>query len=61
MPDASRGFVFLRNQLAMKGVPRSVMEAEFEVSAKTVLADFGALKVAAPADAGEYTVYVEGG
>lgn len=59
IPDASRGFVFLRNQLAMKGVPRSVMEAEFEVSAKTVLADFGALKVAAPADAGEYTVYVD--
>lgn len=58
IPDASRGFVFLRNQLAMKGVPRSVMEAEFEVSAKTVLADYGALKVAAPADA-EYSVFVD--
>lgn len=58
IPDASRGFVFLRNQLAMKGVPRGVMEAEFEVSAKTVLADYGALKVAAPADA-EYSVFVD--
>ena len=59
IPDASRGFVFLRNQLAMKGVPKSVMEAEFEVSAKAVLADYGALKVLAPADSGEYTVYVD--
>lgn len=59
IPDTSRGFIFLRNQLAMKGVPKSVMEAEFEVSAKAVATDYGALKVAAPADAGEYSVFVD--
>lgn len=59
IPDSSRGFVFLRNQLAMKGVPKSVMEAEFEVSAKAVVTDHGALKVLAPADAGEYSVFVD--
>ena len=57
--DKKRGFVLLRNQLAMKGVPQSVLEAEFEVSAKAVLTDFGALKVKALADAGEYTVFVD--
>ncbi len=57
--DASRGFVFIRNQLAMKGVPKSVMEAEFEVSAKAVLSDYGALKISAPADSGEYSVIVD--
>ncbi len=36
IPDASRGFVFLRNQLAMKGVPQEAMEAEL---ARTTLAD----------------------
>lgn len=57
--DKSRGFVLIRNQLAMKGVPQSVLDAEFEVSAKAVLTDFGALKVVSSAGAGEYTVYVD--
>lgn len=57
--EKARGFVLLRNQLAMKGVPQSVLDAEFEVSAKAVLADYGALKVVSSAGAGEYTVYVD--
>ena len=57
--ERARGFVLLRNQLAMKGVPQSVLDAEFEVSAKAVLADYGALKVKAGADAGEYSVFVD--
>ncbi|MBQ9627346.1 MAG: hypothetical protein IJR40_09265 [Treponema sp.] len=57
--EKARGFVLLRNQLAMKGVPQSVLDAEFEVSAKAILTDFGALKVNVGADAGEYTVYVD--
>lgn len=57
--EKTRGFVLLRNQLAMKGVPQGVLDAEFEVSAKAVLADFGALKVVSSATAGEYTVYVD--
>ena len=57
--EKSRGFVLLRNQLAMKGVPQSVLDAEFEASAKAVLADYGALRVKAGADAGEYSVFVD--
>lgn len=57
--DKARGFVFLRNQLAMKGVPQSVLDAEFEVSAKAVLSDYGALKVKAAQDAGEYSIFVD--
>ena len=57
--EKARGFVLLRNQLAMKGVPQSVLDAEFEVSAKAVLADYGALRVKAGADAGEYSVFVD--
>ena len=59
--EKARGFVLLRNQLAMKGVPQSVLDAEFEVSAKAILTDYGALKVNVGADAGEYTVYVPKG
>lgn len=57
--EKARGFVLLRNQLAMKGVPQSVLDAEFEVSAKAVLADYGALRVKAGTDAGEYSVFVD--
>ena len=57
--EKSRGFILIRNQLAMKGVPQSVLDAEFEVSAKAVLADYGALRVTAGADAGEYSVFVD--
>ncbi len=57
--EKSRGFILIRNQLAMKGVPQSVLDAEFEVGAKPVLADYGALKVKAGADAGEYSVFVD--
>lgn len=59
IPDSSRGFLFLRNSLAMKGVPQSVLEAEFEVSAKTVFADFGAIKIRANQDFGEFSVMVD--
>ena len=57
--DKARGFVLLRNQLAMKGVPQSVLDAEFEVSAKAVLADYGALRVKAGAGADDYSVFVD--
>lgn len=57
--DKTRGFVLLRNQLAMKGVPQSVLDAQFEVSAKAVLADYGALKIASSVNAGDYSVFVD--
>ncbi len=59
IPDSARGFVFLRNQLAMKGVPQEVLNAQFEVSAKTVFSDFGAIKISANRDSGEFSVMVD--
>lgn len=59
IPDSSRGFVFLRNQLAMKGIPQEVMDAEFEVSAKTVFTDFGAIRIRVNRDSGEFSVMVD--
>ncbi len=59
IPDTKGGFVFLRNQLAMKGVPETVMSAEFEVSVKPILNGLGGLRITAPADSGEYTVIVD--
>lgn len=59
IPDAEKGFVFLRNQLAMKGVPASVMQAEFDVSASVILAELGALKITAPAASENYSVVVD--
>lgn len=47
VPTSNRGFVFLRNQLAMKGLPQKVLDAEFEVSAKTLYADLGAIRIKA--------------
>lgn len=45
IPDISRGFVFLRNQLAMKGIPQSVYDSTFEVSVRPILKEIGALKI----------------
>lgn len=36
IPDISRKFVFLRNQLAVKGMPREAMDSKYLVSAKPV-------------------------
>lgn len=59
IPDASRGFVFLRNQLAMKGVPQKVLEAEFEMSAKTLLTDFGAIQIRTNYDSAAVSILVD--
>ena len=45
IPDTKNGFIFMRNQLAMKGVPQSVMKAQFEVSARIIQSDKGGLKI----------------
>ncbi len=47
IPDTKGGFIFMRNQLAMKGVPQSVMKAQFEVSARIIQSDKGGLKISA--------------
>ena len=59
IPDSGRGFVFLRNQLAMKGVPQKVLDAEFEMSAKTVFTDFGAIRIRANHDTGDFSIMVD--
>ncbi len=45
IPDTSRRFVFLRNQLAMKGVPQKVIDSQFELTVKPILSEKGALKI----------------
>lgn len=43
IPEHSRNFIFIRNQLAMKGIPNDVYSAQFEVSAKPILINKGRL------------------
>ena len=43
IPEHSRNFVFLRKQLAMKGIPEEVYSAQFEISAKPILINKGRL------------------
>lgn len=45
IPEHSRNFIFLRNQLVMKGVPQDAMNSQFTVSAKPVLINKGRLTV----------------
>ena len=62
-PDTSDGFVFLRLQLAMKGVPESFERAQFELSARPVLRDLGALALTVLEPEGEtngYQLFIDG-
>lgn len=43
IPEHSRNFVFIRNQLAMKGVPNEINSAEFTVTAKPIMLNKGRL------------------
>lgn len=43
IPEHSRNFIFLRNQLAMKGVPSGIFKEHFTVSAKPILLNKGRL------------------
>ncbi|MBQ5998325.1 MAG: PEGA domain-containing protein [Treponema sp.] len=45
IPDTSNGFVFLRFQPAMKGVPDEVYDSVLNVSAKPILKNKGTLKL----------------
>ena len=67
VPDTSTGFVFFRMQLAMKGVPESFEDSLFEITAKPVLRDVGALDLSVSglrnADDGSplpYMLYIDG-
>lgn len=43
IPEHSRNFIFIRNQLAMKGVPNELNSAEFTITAKPILMNKGRL------------------
>lgn len=45
IPNTSRGFIFFRNQLAMKGIPNDVLKENFSISAKPILLNKGRLFV----------------
>lgn len=49
IPEYSRNFLFLRNQLAMKGVPQEAINSKFQISAKPILINKGRLIVKAGA------------
>src|SRR5574344_2214659 len=64
LPAIIGNTVFFRLQLAMKGVPEEIFDAEFEMTAKPILVDKGRLvvSVAAPADTTlqPYTAFIDG-
>lgn len=43
IPEHSRNFIFIRNQLAMKGVPNEINSQEFTISAKPIMLNKGRL------------------
>ncbi|MCR5614407.1 PEGA domain-containing protein [Treponema sp.] len=45
IPEHSRNFIFIRNQLAMKGVPKDVFDARFIITAKPILLNKGRLVI----------------
>lgn len=49
VPEYSRNFLFLRNQLAMKGVPQEAIKSTFKITAKPILINKGRLVIKAGA------------
>ena len=45
IPEHSRNFIFIRNQLAMKGVPKDTINGKFLVTAKPIYINKGAIQV----------------
>lgn len=64
IPAVSGNKLFFRLQLAMKGVPDEISEAQFEITAKPILIEKGRLviTVAPPSDASlqPYTAFIDG-
>lgn len=53
IPEHSRNFIFIRNQLAMKGVPNEINNAEFTITAKPILLNKGRLIIKTKGQAAE--------
>ena len=63
VPDTKRGFVFVRLQPAMKGVPDETINAELKITVKPILINKGKLCVSVTAPNGDtdpYTLFIDG-
>ena len=63
VPDIKRGFVFVRLQPAMKGIPDETINAELKITVKPILINKGRLcvSVASPnEDVSPYTLFIDG-
>lgn len=64
VPDTSKGFVFLRLQLAMKGTSEEITDAKFEITVKPILINKGKLAITVAPPSGTelkpYTAFVDG-
>ena len=63
VPDTKRGFVFVRLQPAMKGIPDETINAELKSSVKPILINKGKLCISVAALTGEtspYTIFIDG-
>ena len=59
IPEHSRNFVFIRNQLAMKGVPQEINNAQFVITAKPILINKGRLVIRTKNHPSDLTVIVD--
>ncbi|MBP3710343.1 MAG: hypothetical protein J6I73_08090 [Treponema sp.] len=63
LPDTEHGFVFIRFQLAMKGLPDETMNATLKVTIKPILTNKGKLLVSTSYPGNEllpYTLFIDG-
>ena len=62
-PNTKRGFVFVRLQPAMKGIPDETINAELKITVKPILINKGKLRVSVACpngDASPYTIFIDG-
>ncbi|WP_407436996.1 carboxypeptidase-like regulatory domain-containing protein [Treponema sp.] len=59
IPEHSRNFVFIRNQLAMKGVPQEINSAQFVITAKPILINKDRLVIRTKNKPSDLTVIVD--
>ena len=63
VPDTKQGFVFVRLQPAMKGIPDETINAELKISIKPILINKGKLRVSVASPNGDtspYTLFIDG-
>ena len=63
VPDTKRGFVFVRLQPAMKGIPDETINAELKITIKPILINKGKLRISVSVPNGDtspYTIFIDG-